>query len=224
MQSGKSPGPDGYPTDFYKTFSVQLSPLLLLVFKELFSLKALPSTMHEAVISLLLKKDKSPLECSSYRPISLKNTDVKILAKVLARRLEGVLPSIISPDQMGFIRNWYSFFNIRRLLNILYSPSPPGTPEVVLSLDAEKAFDQVEWGYLFSVLERFGFGPRFISWVKLLYTSPRTAVRTNNNLSIYFELQHGTRQGCPLSPLLCGTTCFGTKKRMLILGGSGVQG
>lgn len=158
--------------------------------------------MRQAVISLILKKDKNPLECSSFRPISLLNTDAKVLAKVLARRLEEALPSVISPDQTGFIKNRHSFFNIRRLLNILYSPSPPGTPEVVLSLDAEKAFDRVGWGYLFNTLERFGFGRKLISWIKLLYTTPLAAVRTNNNISTYFELQRGTRQGCPLSPLL----------------------
>lgn len=202
MQSGKSPGPDGYPADFFKKFSNQLSPLLLSVFEESLSSGSLPPTMRQAVISLILKKDRDSLECSSFRPISLLCTDVKILAKVMARRLEAVIPSIVSPDQTGFIKNRYSFFNIRRLLNILYGPSPPGIPEVVLSLDAEKAFDRVEWGYLFSTLVRFGFGPKFISWIRMLYTSPMAAVRTNNNLSTYFELQRGTRQGCPLSPLL----------------------
>lgn len=98
MQSGKYLGPDGYPTGFFKKNSDQLPPLLLAVFEELFSLKTLLLTMHEAVISLLLKKDKNILECSSFRPISLLNTDIKILAKVLACRLEGVLPSITSPD------------------------------------------------------------------------------------------------------------------------------
>ncbi len=202
MQSGKSPGPDGFPTDLFKKFSDQLSPLLLSVFEESLSVKSLPPTMRQAVISLILKKDKNPLECSSFRPISLLNTDAKVLAKVLARHLEGILPSVISPDQTGFIKNRYSFSNIRRLLNILYGPSPPGTLEVVLSLDAEKAFDRVEWGYLFDTLQRFGFGHKFISWIKLLYTSPLAAVHTNNNISTYFELQRGTRQGCPLSPLL----------------------
>ncbi|KAL0152803.1 hypothetical protein M9458_052526 [Cirrhinus mrigala] len=202
MQSGKSPGPDRYLTEFFKKFSDQLAPLLMSVFEESLSLKTLPLTMRQAVISVILKKGKSPLECNSFRPISLLNTDAKILAKVLARRLEGVLPSIISPDQTGFIKNRYSFFNVRRLCNILYSPSPPGVPEVVLSLDAEKAFDRVEWGYLFSMLERFGFGNKFISWIRLLYTSPIAAVRTNNNLSPFFELKRNTRQGCPMSPLL----------------------
>ena len=87
-------------------------------------------------------------------------------------------------------------------MNILYGPSPPGELEVVLSLDAEKAFDRVEWDYPFSTLKIFGFGHKLISWVRLLYTSPLAAVRTNNNISTYFELQRGTRQGCPLSPLL----------------------
>lgn len=60
----------------------------------------------------------------------------------------------------------------------------------------------MEWNYLFRTLEKFGFGRTFISWIRLLYTSPLAAVRTNNDLSPFFELQRGTRQGCPLPPLL----------------------
>lgn len=178
--------------------------MLRLVFEESFSSKSLPPTMRQAIISLLLKKDKNPLSCSSYRPVSLLNTDVKILAKVLALRLEHVTPTIISPDQTGFIKKRFSFSNVRRLFNILYGPAPPDSTntEVILSLDAEKAFDRVEWDYLFETLKRFCFGPKFITWIKVLYSFPVAAVRTNNNLSTYFELHRGTRQGCPLSPLL----------------------
>lgn len=104
---------------------------------------------------------------------------------------------------MGFIKGRY-FFNIRRLCNIIYCPfaTTDENCEVIISLDAEKAFDQVERNYLFKCLEYFKFVPKFISWIKTLYTLPTAAVRTNNNLSSYFQLQYGTRQGSPLSPLL----------------------
>ncbi len=144
-----------------KQFSSKLS--VLLKNDHSFDLSSLPPTLHQASISLLLKKDKDPLSCSSYRPISLLNVDVKILAKVLALCLESVLPTIISSDQTGFIKNRQSFFNIRRTLNILYTSSSSQCPEVLLSLDTEKAFDRMEWGCLFYALQRFGFGNTFIS-------------------------------------------------------------
>lgn len=70
------------------------------------------------------------------------------------------------------------------------------------SLDAEKAFDSVEWGYLWAVLSKFGFGPRVLSWLRLIYAHPRARIRTNWILSGAFALGRGTRQGCPLSPAL----------------------
>ena len=202
MQSGKSPGPDGFPVEFFKKFSDQLAPLLREMFEDSLQEGVLPPTLTQASISLLLKKDKDPTYCSSYRPISLLNVDIKILAKVLAGRLEVVLPTVISEDQTGFIKNRHSFANVRRLLGIVNSPSSEVEPEVVISLDSEKAFDRVELKYLFLTLERFGFGEKILSWIRLLYTNPQACVATNNSRSIFFPLTRGTRQGCPLSPLL----------------------
>ncbi len=201
MQSGKSPGPDGFPTEF-KKFSLQLSPLLLSVFEESLNIGSLPFSMRQALISLILKPNKNPLDCGSYRPISLLNVDVKILAKVLSLRLETIVQDIIHCDQTGFIKNRQGFFNLRRLMNIIYTSSDFSIPEVLVSLDAEKAFDRIEWEYLFYTLKKFGFGDRFVSWVKLLYSSPLASVKTNGISSEYFSLYRGTRQGCPLSPLL----------------------
>lgn len=202
LQNGKCPGPDGFPIEFYKTFSDKLSPLLLNMFNESYKSGILPQTLRQVIISLILKKDKDSSQCSNYRPISLLCADVKLLAKILARRMEPLLPTIISPDQTGFIKNRHLFHNVRRLLNILYSTPHKKIPELVISMNAEKAFDRVEWDYLFYTLKRFGICGSFLSWIRLLYTSPLACVRTNNHYSKFFPLGRGTRQGCPLSPLL----------------------
>lgn len=110
MQNNKAPGPDGFPTEFFKKFQDKLAPLLLSVYEESLERGSLPETMTQASIILLLKKDKDPTSCSSYRPLSLQNVDAKILAKALATRLEKLLPYLISEEQTGFIKEGQLFF------------------------------------------------------------------------------------------------------------------
>lgn len=87
MQNNKAPGPEEFPVRFFKAFQAQLTPILHLVYLESLSLCSLPPTLRQASINVLLKKDKDPDICTTYRPISLMHIDTKILAKSLARRL-----------------------------------------------------------------------------------------------------------------------------------------
>lgn len=98
MQTGKTPGPDGFPVEFYKKFASQLIPLLLNMFNHSFEQSYLPQSLTEALITALLKPGKEPTESASYRPISLLNTDVKILSKVLAARINRIICDIIPTD------------------------------------------------------------------------------------------------------------------------------
>lgn len=187
MQSGKSPGPDGYLNEFlkkicYSTCSHTSCSLWRIPYLRL-------TTWNDEASSHLInsQKDKNLLECSSFQPTSLLNVDSKLLTKMLARWLETVLPLVIADDQTGFIKNRHSFTNICRLMNILNNPALPNTPEILLSLDAEKAFDQVAWDYFLYTLQKFGFGAKFISWIHVLYSFPLAAIRTNNNLSAFFH-------------------------------------
>lgn len=201
LSSGKAPGPDGLPIQLYKTFAGKLLPHLLEVFNESFEKGILPPSLRAAIISLLLKPGKCPLERTSYRPISLISCDTKILRKALARRLESSIPTLITNDQNGFVLGRQAFHNTRRALNILYAKQN-AKDHAILSLDAEKAFDRVERDYLFDVLKRFGLGEKYLKWIQLLYTDPIAEIATKSQISKPFSLSRSTRQGCPLSPLL----------------------
>lgn len=150
------------------------------MFNDSFEKRALPKTLTEANISLILKKDKPADVCSSYRPISLLNLGFKILSKILALRLEKILPTIINNDQTGFITGRNSCNNVRRILNIIQLCQQNNLKGMVVSLDAEKAFDRIEWDFLFFTLKEFDLGKDFIEWVKLLYHNPVGAVITNS--------------------------------------------
>lgn len=90
--------------------------------------------------------------------------------------------------------------NLRRLYTNISHASTTDAQGVVVSLNAEKAFDLVEWEFLWQVLAKLNFGPNIISWVQLMYKNPSTRVKTNGILSPPFRLYRGNRHGCPLSP------------------------
>lgn len=80
--------------------------------------------------------------------------------------------------------------------------SETSQPAAILSLDQEKAFDRVDWDFLFKTLDHMGFSPSFVKWVPLVYNNIRSAVSVDGYRSSFFFPSCGVRQGCPLSPLL----------------------
>lgn len=94
-------------------------------------------------------------------PIALLSSEYKVFTKVIATRLEKVTSDLIYKDQTGFIQNRTSFDNICRFLNVICCTKNISTLTVALSLDAEKAFDRLEWPYLFAVLESLELWPKF---------------------------------------------------------------
>lgn len=195
LASGKTPGLDGFPSEFYKAFFM---PMV----NDFFENGNLPEEMKTAIITLIHKIDKDATECMSYRPISLLPVDLKIISKLLASRLEKILPNLIHSDQTGFVKARYGSDNIRRLLNIIDYSKCNNLKTLTVSLDAEKAFDRIEWIFLFAALKKFNLSDKFIFLIKNLYSNPLAKICTNNLMSEEIVLKKGCRQGCPFSPLL----------------------
>ena len=201
MPNNKSPGQDGIAVELYKVYWCLLGDDLVDVFKAGLEDKCLPYTQYLAVIILLYKKgDRADIR--NWRPISLLNLDYKILSKVFAERLKLVLNEIISNEQKGCIPGRFIGDNIRHIEDLLYEIENQSENSLILMLDQEKAFDRVEWHWLFSTLERFNFGPNFISHLKTLYKNAKSCVMTNGFQSEYFDITRGIRQGDSLSALL----------------------
>ena len=202
MNKGKSPGCDGIPPEFYLTFWTEIGPFLLEMIQLAVQTGNFNRDVNTAIISLLQKKGKDPTLCSNYRPLSLINSDIKLYAKVLAIRLDKVLPKIIHMDQTGFVKNRFSSDNVRRLIHVIHESSEIATPCGVLSIDADKAFDRLEYSYLWHTMSRMGFGTAFMGMLKTLYSNPSAIVLTGSQRSSPFYIERGSRQGCPASPLL----------------------
>ena len=144
-------------------------------------------------------KKKDHTEISNYRPITLLNTDYKLLTKVLAHQLIDNIETMVHSDQTGFIPKRTIFNNIRLARSILKYTELTHEDGAIVALDQEKAYDKIHHDYLWATLERFNVPPTFIQTVKTLYTHAHTHVAINGNLSSPFKITRGVRQGDPLS-------------------------
>lgn len=105
-------------------------------------------------------------------------------------------------DQTAFVVTRQTHDNIRRSLHIIRHIHQNKIAAMLISIDAEKAFDSVRWKFLFTVMKKLGFNVQLIKTLEALYTKPEAKLKINGELSDSFQLERSTRQGCPLSPLL----------------------
>ena len=150
--------------------------------------KGLSNDQKLGVLNLIPKTQKDLRYLSNWRPVSLLQTDYKILTKTLALRLQKVLPKIISTDQVGYIPNRYIGENVRIIQDIMTYSQLHKIPEYIALIDFQKAFDSIEWGFMLKCLLHFTFGENFIRWIKLLYTDISSCVGNNGFYSNYFKL------------------------------------
>ena len=164
--------------------------------------KQMSPSQRQAIITLIEKQGKDRTYLENWRPISLTNVDAKIASKAIATRIDNVLPEIIHSNQTGYVPGRYIGEAARSILDMMDYTKFYDIPGMLLFIDFEKAFDFLEWSYMFKCLEVFGFGPSLIRWVETFYNKISSCIINNGTLSANFEINRGVRQGDPLSYLI----------------------
>ena len=150
MPKNKSPSNDSLAKGFYETFWDELKIPFKASLRKSFLKKELGNSQKQAVIGLFEKKDKRYIQ--NWRPLSLLNTDIKILSKALAQRLKKAFPFLFSAKQSAYVDGRFISEGGRLISDLLEISDALKLDGLLATIDIHKAFDSVDHAFVISTL------------------------------------------------------------------------
>ena len=202
--SNTSAGYDGIPFAAYRSLAKYAGPVLYEVLAA-FTEGALPDGEFNTALLYLLPKKDTQLAADT-RPISVGNTDTRLIAKCLLNTIitTAVLPQVLDLSQKGSITGRVGLEHVADLSNAFYgaAESQDKVNLYALFIDTRKAFDSLHHEFIFEVLRRKGFPGWVISAVASLLHQVTVTPFFGELTDVWIGIARGVKQGCPLSPLL----------------------
>ena len=195
------PGPDGIPYSYIGLLWVSFGKLLVEAWNYSLEVKELPPSHKASFLKLIPKAGKDLKKLTNWRPITLSNCDHKLITKTYARRLSEKIAAKIGERQTAYLKGRLINDNIRGVTSIIDLLNREGGTGLIVALDAKKAFDSVDHGYIEKCLVKFGCS-RFVPIFRTLYKNLNTDIIINGRITPGFAVNRGVKQGDPLSCVL----------------------
>ena len=198
MINNKAAGSDGLPAEFFKVGIEENTRIMKKLFGKIWEEERVSDEWLKGNICKLPKKGDLS-DCNNWRGVTLLNVASKIFTRCIFERIQDPIEEILRQNQAGF-RKGRSCMDMVFVLRKLIEESAEFQKALYVNfVDFEKAFDSVFREVLWKVLGEYGILEKMIKMLRTLYEGSTCAVIHEGNLSAYFKVETGVKQGCLLS-------------------------